>query len=270
MRIAEREVVEGVAAGVPFVAVPPRDPGAPAALVAGWHLMDAPASERAMAAALPMAGLQAWRVYFGLPLSGARLPEGGYDEVFRRASEDAVLNIYAPVTDQAAGEFPAALAELRDRLPGADGPLGVFGGSAGAAVALEVLARGDAGIAAAAVVSPVVQLAPVITANERRFGVTYTWTERSRTAAARLDYVSRAAELTAPLLLVTGSGDDIAIREPAAALCEKLGDRAELVTVEGMAHDFAEAPGLEPAPQTPDAARVDAAFSEWFARRLPA
>jgi hypothetical protein len=39
------EMVEGVAAGVPFVAVPPADPDAPAALVAGWHLMDVPASE---------------------------------------------------------------------------------------------------------------------------------------------------------------------------------------------------------------------------------
>ncbi|WIV53508.1 alpha/beta hydrolase family protein [Amycolatopsis nalaikhensis] len=259
MRIAEREVVEGVAAGVPFVAVPPGEEAASAGVVAGWHLMDAPASERAMAAALPMAELTAWRVYFGLPLSGTRLPEGGYDEVFRRASEDAVLNIYAPVTAQAADEFPAAVAELRERL-GADGPLGVFGGSAGAAVALEVLARGDAPIAAGAVVSPVVQLAPLIAANERRFAVTYSWSERSRAAAARLDFVARAAELTAPLLLVVGSDDDIAIREPAAALAARLGDRAELVTVESMAHELP--------PGTPDAVRVDAAFSEWFARRL--
>lgn len=252
------ETVEGVAAGVPFVAVPPGDPGAPAALVAGWHLMDAPAGERAMAEAVPMAGLQAWRVYFGLPLSGARLPEGGPGEVFRRASEDAVLNVFEPVTEQAAGEFPAALAELRDRLPGATGPLGVFGGSAGAIVALEVLARGDAEITAAAVASPVVQLAPMIAANERRFGVSYVWTERSRAVAARYDYVDRAAELTAPLLLVTGADDDIAVREPAAALREKLG--TELVTVDGMAHEFP--------PGTPAAARVDAAFSDWFARRL--
>ncbi|WP_086851486.1 alpha/beta hydrolase family protein [Amycolatopsis kentuckyensis] len=252
------ELIEGVAAGVPFLAVPPPAPDVPAALVAGWHLMDVPASERAMADAVPMAGLQAWRVYFGLPLSGARLPEGGPEEVFRRASEDAVLNVFEPVTEQAAGEFPAALAELRDRLPGATGPLGVFGGSAGAIVALEVLARGDADVAAAAVASPVVQLAPMITANERRFGVTYAWTERSRAVAARYDYVDRAAELTAPLLQVVGADDDVAVREPAEALHAKLG--AELVTVDGMAHEFP--------PGTPAAARVDAAFSEWFARRL--
>jgi hypothetical protein len=33
----------------------------------------------AMAAALPLNGLPAWRVYLGLPLSGSRLPEGGPD-----------------------------------------------------------------------------------------------------------------------------------------------------------------------------------------------
>ena len=251
-------MIEGIAAGVPFVAVPPSNTDEPAALVVGWHLMDVPASEQAMAEAVPMTGLRAWRVYLGLPLSGKRLPEGGHDEVFRRASEDAVLNVFEPVTEQAAGEFPAALAELRDRLPGASGPLGVFGGSAGALVALEVLARGDAETTAAAVASPVVQLAPMIAANERRFGVSYSWTERSRAVAARYDFVNRAGELTAPLLLVAGADDDVAVREPAAALHEKLG--AELVTVEGMAHEFP--------PGTPGAARVDAAFTEWFGRKL--
>lgn len=251
-------MVEGIAAGVPFVAVPPMDEDAPAALLAGWHLMDEPATEQAMAEAVPMAGLQAWRVYFGLPLSGTRLPEGGPAEVFRRAGEDAVLNVFGPVTEQAAGEFPAALAELRDRLPGATGPLGIFGGSAGALVALEVLARRDAAITAAAVASPVVQLTPMIAANERRFGVSYAWSERSRAIAARYDFVDRAAELTAPLLVVTGADDDVAVREPAEALRDKVG--AELVTVDGMAHEFP--------PGTPQAARVDAAFTEWFGRRL--
>ncbi|MEV4144388.1 alpha/beta hydrolase [Amycolatopsis sp. NPDC049691] len=253
-----REAVEGVAAGVPFVALAPADPAAPAAVLAGWHLMEEPSSERAFAEAVPMTGLQAWRVYFGLPLTGARLPEGGPAELFRLASEDAVLNVFEPVTEQAAAEFPAALAELRDRLPGAVGPLGVFGGSAGSLVALEVLARG--GVEAAAVVSPVVRLAPVIGRNERLFDVTYPWTPRSRAVADHYDYVRRAGELTAPLLLVAGADDDVAVREPAEALREKLG--TELVTVDGMAHEFP--------PGTPEAKAVDAAFTAWFARRLRA
>jgi glycosyltransferase involved in cell wall biosynthesis len=66
------------------------------------------------------------------------------------------------------------------------------------------------------------------------------------------------ARAPAPLLLVVGADDDVAVREPAEALHAKLG--AELVTVDGMAHEFP--------PGTPAAARVDAAFSEWFARRL--
>jgi alpha-beta hydrolase superfamily lysophospholipase len=255
-----REIVEDVVAGVPFVAVPPADPDAPAALVAGWHLMEVPASEQAFAEAVPMAGLQAWKVYFGLPMTGARLPEGGAAELFRRAGEDAVLNVFEPVTEAAAAEFPAALAELRDRLPGADGPLGVFGGSAGSLVAFEVLTRGDVAVEAAAVVSPVARLAPVIGRNERLYDVTYPWTPRSRDVADRYDFVRRAGELTVPLLIVTGESDDAAVREPAAVLHERLGDRSELVEVGGMAHEFA--------PGTPAAARVDAAFTEWFARRL--
>lgn len=260
MRIAEQDTVEGVAAGVPFVALPPADREAPAALVAGWHLMEVPASEQAFAEAAPMTGLQAWRVYFGLPLTGARLPEGGPAELFRLASEDAVLNVFEPVTRQAVAEFPAALAELRDRLPGADGPLGLFGGSAGSLVALEVLAGGDVAVDAAAVVSPVAQLAPVIGRNERLFDITYPWTPRSREIAGHYDFVRRAGELTTPLLIVAGETDDAAVREPAKTLRERLG--AELVTVEGMAHEFA--------PGTPEAKRVDAAFSAWFARRLRA
>ncbi|WP_372667084.1 alpha/beta hydrolase family protein [Amycolatopsis kentuckyensis] len=255
-----REAVEGVAAGVPFVALGPADPAAPAALLAGWHLMEEPSDERAFAEAVPMSGLQAWRVYFGLPMTGARLPGGGPAELFRLASEDAVLNVFEPVTEQAVAEFPAALAELRDRLPGAGGPLGVFGGSAGSLVALEVLARGDVAVEVAAVVSPVARLAPVIGRNERLFDVTYSWTPRSRAAADRYDYVRRAGELTVPLLLVAGADDDVAVREPAEALREKLG--TELVTVDGMAHEFP--------PGTPAAKAVDEAFTGWFARRLRA
>jgi hypothetical protein len=52
--------------------------------VVAWHLLDSPRTEAALAAAVPLAGLDAWRIYFGLPLSGARLPEGGYPELQRR------------------------------------------------------------------------------------------------------------------------------------------------------------------------------------------
>ncbi len=262
--------IQGVAAGVPFVALPPADASAAAPLVVTWHLMDAPRSEAAMAAALPMAGLRAWRVYFGLPMSGARMPEGGFDEFFRLASADYVLNVAEPVTAQAADEFPAALTELRSQLSLAEGPVGVAGGSAGATIALEVLARSEVSIDAAALVSPVTQLAPAVAANERRFGVTYEWSERSRAVAGNYDFVRRCGELDANVLLVVGEHDDIAFREPAAALHEVLGERSRLVTVPGMEHALAEEPGLDAAPQTPHAAVVDAEFTAWFARHLRA
>ena len=72
------DLIAGTAAGVPWVARPPHGgarPDAPA--VVAWHLLDSPRTEAAFAAAVPLAGLDAWRIYFGLPLSGARLPEGG-------------------------------------------------------------------------------------------------------------------------------------------------------------------------------------------------
>ncbi|AXB43664.1 alpha/beta hydrolase family protein [Amycolatopsis albispora] len=254
--------IQGTAAGVPFVALPPAGDG-PAPLVVTWHLMEPPASEAAMADAVPMRGLDAWRVYFGLPMSGARLPEGGFDEFFRLAGEDYVLNVMEPVTGQAADEFPAAVAALRERFAIADGPVGVAGGSAGSTVALEVLARAEVPIAAAAVVSPVPQLAPAVGRNERFYGMTYPWTDRSRAVADHYDYVSRAGELGADLLLVVGEADDVAFREPSAALHRALGDRSKLVTVPGMAHTLAEEDG------TPNehAAAVDAEFTAWFSAR---
>lgn len=262
--------IQGMAAGVPFVALPPADVSAGAPLVVTWHLMDPPRSEAATAAALPMTGLQAWRVYLGLPMSGTRLPEGGFDEFYRLAGEDYVLNVAEPVTDQAANEFPAAVAELRSQLSLADSPVGVAGGSAGATVALEVLARSEVAIDAAALVSPVTQLAPAVAANERRYGLTYNWGERSRAVAERFDFVRRAAELDASVLVVVGELDDIAFREPAEALRNELGERVRLVTIPGMEHALAEEPGLEAAPQTPHAAAVDAEFTAWFARYLGA
>jgi alpha-beta hydrolase superfamily lysophospholipase len=142
------------------------------------------------------------------------------------------------------------------------------GGSAGGTVALEVLARNDVEISAAALINPVSQLAPAVAANERRYGVVYSWTDRSRVVAERLDFVRRAGEITAEVLFVCGEDDDISILEPAALLRNELGDRADLVSIPGMGHAFAEAPGIDPAPQNADAVRVDAALTEWFLKRL--
>src|SRR4051794_13839676 len=114
------EMIRGTAAGVPFLARPPEHPTGRTPLLVGWHLLDPPRTETAMAAALPMADVPAWRVYM-------RLPE--CDDAVRRAAEDYVLMLIDPVVSTASGVFPTALSQLRSQL-GTDGPLGLFGGSA--------------------------------------------------------------------------------------------------------------------------------------------
>lgn len=266
----------GLAAGVPFVALAPEGGSDDAPLVVAWHLNDPPRSETAMAAALPLRGLPAWRVYLGLPNSGSRLPDGGLESFFQLGYEDAVLKVFDPICQQAVAELPAALAALRRQLPLGDAPLGLMGGSVGALVALSALAELDLPVRAVALPSPAIRLAAVVAANERRFGVTYQWSTRSRAAAQRLDFVARVdelAKLDAALLLVVGAEDDQAgIRAPAEqlwqALSQRAPDRTALISIPGMAHLLAEEPGLDPAPQTVHAARVDPVVAGWFHRHL--
>jgi pimeloyl-ACP methyl ester carboxylesterase len=108
----------------------------------------------AMAAALPLRGLDAWRVYFGLPLSGSRLPAGGLEAFFALGYEDAVMKLYGPTVQQAVDEFPTAFAELRRQHGLADGPTAVVGASIGAFVALSVAASNEPTVSAIALVSP--------------------------------------------------------------------------------------------------------------------
>lgn len=253
----------GIAAGVPYVALPPASGRAGAPVVVGWHLMSPPRTEVAFAAALPLHGLDAWRVYLGLPLTGSREPAGGVEAL---GYSDAVLDLFDPVVAGAVAEFPAALAALRERLGFGAGPPAVLGGSIGSLVAQQVAAT--TAVAATVLVSPVAQLRPVIEANGRAYGFTYGWTPPADAVAARLDFVARAAELTAPVLLVVGADDDPAsIGGPAAALHAAL-PGSELVTVAGMGHALAEEPGTGAALQVPATAAVDAIVTGWLAARL--
>ena len=142
----------------------------------------------------------------------------------------------------------------------------MLGGSHGALVAQQVATTTP--VDAVVLVSPVTRLRAVVTANERRYGVTYEWTPPADHVAATFDFVARAAELTAPVLLVVGEHDERdGVLEPAAALHAALpGSRLE--TVPGMAHALAEEPGLEPAPQTVHAAAVDRIATTWLSPHL--
>jgi pimeloyl-ACP methyl ester carboxylesterase len=256
-------MVDGVAAGVPYVVLPPETPRPDAPTVVAWHLNDPPRTERAMAAALPLAGLDAWRVYLGLPLSGARTPAGGLEKL---GFEDAVLKVYGPIVSGAAEEFPAALAELQASHGLGRGRIGVLGGSVGALVAQQVAATTP--VDAVALVSPVTQLRPLVVANGRRYGFDYPWKPESEEVAARLDFVARAGEIGAPTLVVVGEKDSPdGILEPAAALHAAL-PGSVLETVPGLEHALAEEPGTDPAPQTPHAAAVDRIVARWFRRWL--
>lgn len=271
-----REIV-GTAAGVPYVALPPMHGMVSAPAIVAWHFHDPPRSETAMAAAVPLRDVAAWRIYFGLPYCGRRLPKGGLDEFNALGYRDAVMNLFEPTCRQALAEFAPAFDALRTELPLDDGPIGLLGGSVGAFVALSVLTEIDIPVAAVGLVSPALQLAAVVEGNERRFGVTYSWANESRAVAERLDFLARADQIIdsdAAVLFVVGASDDgPSITVPAERLWKRVAasapDRTALISIPGMGHALAEEPGLEAAPQNHHASRVDTAVSGWFQQHLP-
>lgn len=272
----------GTAAGVPFIAIPPVTlPPESAPIVVAWHLMDPPRTESALAAALPLDGLDAWRVYLGLPLFGSRTPAGGPEEIMRLGMEDAVLNLYEPAIAGAAAEFPDALAAIRDQLGAQSERIGLLGGSAGAAVALLVMAEGDIDVAAVVLVSPMVQLRPTVAAVGRVLSVDYPWHDASNAVADQLDFVARAGEIARrqhepPVLMIVGDADDAGLIQSARDLHVAMHslyrdeDRTRLVTIAGMPHALADEPGIEPAPQNANAAEVDRFATQWFRQHLTA
>jgi dienelactone hydrolase len=271
------ETISGTAAGVPFTALPPAGAiDGPAPLIVTWHMLDAPRTDAAFAAALPMAGVPAWRVHLGMPMCGARMVDGRVNAVIELAREDALLAFLAPFAHQAADEFPAALTALRDQLPVDDEPVSILGASLGGAVALQVLTASESPIKAVALVNPAVRIRSVVPLVEGLAGHPYRWTAESRKVADELDFVARAADLTAqpPLLLVSGGRDHPELRTDAAALVDALRDQyahpdeVGLTTVRDLAHPLADEPGLEPAPQLPTAKAVDEILTQWFLRQL--
>lgn len=273
------ETITGSAAGVPFTALPPSEgTDDPAPLIVTWHMLDPPRTDAAFAAALPMDGVPAWRVHLSMPMCGARMVDGGVDAIVELARKDTVMAYLAPFVHQAADEFPAALAALREQLPIDDEPVGVVGGSLGGAVALQVLTTQRTPIEAVALVNPAARVRSVVGLVETGSGQAYPWTAESRKAADELDFVARAEDLAAqpPLHLVSGELDHPALRTDAAALVDALRERyahpeeVELTIVPDLPHPLAEEPGLEPAPQLPTAKVVDEILTQWFLRQLTA
>jgi dienelactone hydrolase len=251
--------INGTAAGVPFTALPPSG-DEPARLVVTWHMMDAPCTDAAFAAALPLDGVDAWRVHLGMPWCGSR----AYPEGYGLSRSDPMMLYVDPVVRQATDEFPAALAAVRARFPIADGPIGVVGASLGGAVALAVTTGGVVPVAALAVVNAAIRAASVVELISGLSEQPYAWDDSSRAAADRLDFIARAADLgDTPVLVVSGEEDYPGFRADAAALATAV-PGARLTTVPGLAHPLAERPGEQPAPQTPQARVVDDAITGWF------
>lgn len=219
-------------------------------LVIVWHMLDVPDSAEAMAAALALNELNAWKVYLPLPMPA------------QREDMDPVLDFLRPVADDAVAAFPAQLEQIRRELPVGDGSVKLVGASISAMVALSVSAQADA----VALISPAVQFSRLVAANEKMFGMTYPWPDEAKAVAERLDFVARAPELAArgiPILQVLGEDDDKEFRAPAEQLWQALSGHGEpgrysLVTIPGMGH------ALDPETDFP--AKVDGIVSDWLAR----
>ncbi|MFI6172703.1 alpha/beta hydrolase family protein [Nocardia sp. NPDC051052] len=257
--------ITGTAAGVPFTALPPVRDAAAAPLIVTWHMLDAPRSDAAFAAALPMNGLPAWRVHLGMPMCGARMVDGTMDAGAELMRKDVLMAVLYPFVRQASEEFPAALASIREQLPVDDGPIGVLGGSLGGAVALRVLAETDTPIFAGAVVNAAIRMRSVV----NLFPGAYPYDADSEKAVDSMDFVAEADTIgRAPLLVVSGELDHPALRTDAIDLVDAIGQGAELQPIPGLAHPLADEPGIEPAPQLPHARDVDTALTAWFQRHL--
>ncbi|MEJ3653451.1 alpha/beta hydrolase [Actinomycetes bacterium KLBMP 9759] len=258
--------ITGTAAGVPFTALPPADEGA-APLIVTWHMLDAPRSDAAFAAALPMHDVPAWRVHLGMPMCGARMVDGSTDAIVALFQKDPLMAFLHPFVRQAFEEFPAALASIREQLPVGDGPIGVLGGSLGGAVALTVLAGTDIPVFAAALVNPAIRMRSVVAL----FPGDYPYDAESEEVVDGYDFVANADTIAgrAPLLVVSGERDHPDLRADAVDLVDAV-DVAEMLSIPGLEHPLADEPGIEPAPQRPLTREVDAGLSRWFRSHLTA
>lgn len=267
--------VRGTAAGVPYLALPPASGVTPAPLVLGLHAFEPPRSEAALAGAIPMASLPAWRVYLGLPLFGARLPEGGVPEINRRGERDYLVELFGPVVEEAAAELRRVTTEIRSSLPVTE-DTALVGVGAGAAATLLALAEDRLDVDAAAAINPIVDPALVISAREKRTEIDYPWTPQAEETRGWLHFPSRADDLAranTPLLLVNGRQDEVVPpaqgQELYSVLARRMPEHAlRHIVVPDLAHAIGPEPGLEPGPLTPAGVLTDRALTEWFHRHL--
>ncbi|MEU4766172.1 alpha/beta hydrolase fold domain-containing protein [Actinosynnema sp. NPDC023794] len=231
-------VITGEAAGVRFVATPPARGGR--RLVVVWHLLGEPGTPEAMAEAMPLTGVDAWRLYAALPAWG----EG----------PDQVVDGYAAMVESGVAAMPALVAAARAEFGCDDGPVDLVGGSAGGHIALTTALRRVAPVRRVAVVNPAVRVQAVVEASIEVGALdSYTWTDASRAAVEPLDVLARASGLDVALLVVRGEQEYPAFRPVQAQLCAAV-PGARLVDVPGLAHMLVTAQDV-----------VDAEVTAWLA-----
>jgi alpha-beta hydrolase superfamily lysophospholipase len=225
-----------------------------------WHGFGPPASEQALRKAFPLDDVPAIKIYLGLPLFGERAPGGGTDELVRRQSADMGLLIFKPIVVGAVAELPGVIRQLRSRgclRPG--DKVGLFGFSAGGAVALLALAEHSIPVGPAVLVNPSTGLSASINAFEHATGHKYTWSPESRALAARADAARHAAEIAyarppPALLLLDGRKDDLIARQSVEELLKALtphyaqagmAGRLQHQVIEGLSHNIADTPNAE-------------------------
>jgi dienelactone hydrolase len=263
----------GTAAGVAYVALPPTAvdaaPDGPPQLIVAWHGFEPPCTEAAFAAAMPMTGVPAWRVYLGLQ------PPGGGPAAVR---DQVYLDLFGPAVEHAADRLPDVLDAVRRELRLEAGPIGLAGFSVGGTAALLTLATGAVPVSVAALIAPITAPARAVEALERRTGSPYEWTDRTHAIADRLDFTAQAdqiadriAECDPALLLVCGTKDDLVPPAEMAGLRDLLIDRGattvEATTVK-MGHALAAEPGTNAEPPIAEAVSVDSALTDWFRKHL--
>ncbi len=284
-------------AGVPVVVRPPANPSLPAPLIVLWHGAGIPGSEENLAETLPLEEVQAWKAYLGLPLFGKRLPAGGTDEIMQQQLEDYVLKLLLPTIEQAMQELPNVVRALQARFSINDQEgIGLFGFSVGGLTALLTLVESSLPIKVAVLAGVTKDLTVAVDNYERHVQNAYPtlkeqypwveeryrWTEESEVAKQRLDFVSRASEITQrqpmpAVLFVHGLQDEIfpvsKVEELYATLApyyERTNQekRLSIHTFEHLKHNI----DLEAAENSPemqqDIAKLQRVVAEWFSQYL--
>ncbi|KAB2350995.1 alpha/beta hydrolase family protein [Actinomadura rudentiformis] len=268
-------IISGTTAGTPYLALPPTAvdarPAGPTRLVIAWPGFDPPRTGAAFAAAVPLTGVPTWRVHLDLPTVNGDPPNA---LTSGDLLEDAGIERYAAIVEQAATRLPAVLAGLRRDLGITDGPIALAGFSVGGAAALLTLARGLVPVSTAAVIAPVIAPARTVRFLEKRAGRERAWSDRARDLADRLDLGTLAGDIAghgATLLLIGGAKDRLVPPSEITALRDSLRrhgtETAESATFR-MGHHLTAEPGTDPLPPTTEAVRVDGALSDWFRERL--